>query len=144
MYTLSLSLSLSLSLFFSLSHTHTHSHTHSLSLLVLARILSTTLVRRPTRWGWPHPWRPIRVQQAVFRTSWRREEVGGGSGDGACASYKPHHQRLASNSMLNCVEKLAECWGVKFVDIFYGPVCNHQKTFLLNARAIYLVQLDLE
>ena len=34
---------------------------------------------------------------------------GGGSGVGASASYKPHHQRLASNDILNCVEKLAEC-----------------------------------
>ena len=56
----------------------------------------------------------------------------GGSDDGTSASYKPHHQRLASNNILNCVEKLAERQGVKFVNNFNGLLHNH---LLLNACA---------
>ena len=51
---------------------------------------------------------------------------GGGSGDGASGSYKPHHQRLASNNLLNCVEKFAKCRGVKFVNNFNGPLHSYQ------------------
>ena len=128
MYILSLSLSLSH------AHTHTHTKTHKHTQPVGS---SPSLIHNPRQEAYQMRMASSLATNQSAASSLKdqlKKSMGGGGGsgssDGASASYKPHHQRLATSNVLNCVEKLGEHQGVKFGNNFNGPLHNHQKFYI--------------